>query len=143
LRRPAEAEEIVADYRYLGLSLRRHPLALLRDGLRRAGIVSVRQAGRCSNGMRLRTAGLVVARQRPGSAGGVVFVTLEDETGSLNVIVRDQLVRRQRRELLGARLLAVSGKVQRQGEVLHLLAHRIGDLSHLLGKLQVASRDFH
>ncbi len=143
LHRATEGEEIAADYRYLGLSLRRHPLALLRDGLQRLGIFSAQEVACCSNGVWVQAAGLVIVRQRPGSAGGVVFVSLEDETGNLNVIVRPQLLRRQRRELLGARLLAVSGKVQRQGKVLHLMAHRVGDLSHLLGKLQVASRDFH
>jgi len=82
-------------------------------------------------------------RQRPGTATGVVFITLEDETGVLNLIVWSSLVETQRREVLGARLLGVNGKVQRDGAVIHLLAEQLEDLSGLLGRLSTASRDFH
>jgi error-prone DNA polymerase len=85
----------------------------------------------------------VIGRQRPGSASGVVFVTLEDETGTANVIVWPALVERARRPLLSARLLAVTGEVQREGEVLHLIARRLTDRTPMLGELTVASRDFH
>jgi error-prone DNA polymerase len=95
------------------------------------------------HGSRARIAGLVTCRQRPDTASGVVFVTLEDETGSINVSVWRDLGERQRRELLGARLLAVYGRVEREGDVVHVLAGRLVDLSPLLGKLPTRSRDFH
>ena len=92
---------------------------------------------------RVRVAGLVITRQRPGTASGVIFVTLEDETGVLNVIVWRDLSERQRRELLGSRLMAVYGTVEREGEVVYVLAGRLVDLSSLLGDLEAKSRDFH
>jgi error-prone DNA polymerase len=90
-----------------------------------------------------RTAGIVTCRQRPGTANGVVFVTLEDETGYTNVVVWNGLVERQRRELLGSGLLGVEGKIQREGKVVHLVASRLFDHSRLLGGLVTESRDFH
>jgi error-prone DNA polymerase len=89
-----------------------------------------------------RCVGLVTCRQRPGTASGVVFLTLEDETGLANIIVHPKLVERQRAELLGASLLGVLGVLQREGAVVHLLAKRLVDHSALLGRLEVASRDF-
>ena len=91
----------------------------------------------------MRTAGIVVGRQRPDTASGVMFVTLEDETGATNVIVWRDLSDRQRRELLGARLMGVYGRVEREGIVVHLLAGHLVDLSPLLGSLPTHSRDFH
>jgi error-prone DNA polymerase len=91
----------------------------------------------------VRTAGLVTCRQRPDTASGVVFVTLEDESGCVNVIVWRDLLERQRRELLGARLLGVAGVLEREGLVVHLIARRLEDHSALLGRLAVPSRDFH
>jgi error-prone DNA polymerase len=91
----------------------------------------------------VRTAGIVIGRQRPDTKSGVVFVTLEDETGATNVIVWRDVGDRQRRELLGSRLMAVHGKVEREGEVVHVIAGRLVDLSPLLGSLQTKSRDFH
>lgn len=88
-------------------------------------------------------AGLVTCRQRPDTASGVVFVTLEDETGCANVVVWRRLVERQRAELLGARLLGVEGVIERDGDVVHLVARRLFDHSALLGPLAAASRDFH
>jgi error-prone DNA polymerase len=85
----------------------------------------------------------VTCRQRPDTASGVVFVTLEDETGCVNVVVWRDLIERQRRELLGARLLAVEGRIERDGEVVHLIAERLSDHSTLLGRLLAPSRDFH
>jgi error-prone DNA polymerase len=95
------------------------------------------------HGSAARVAGLVTCRQRPDTASGVVFVTLEDETGNINVVVWSRLVERQRRELLGARLLGVHGTIERDGEVVHLVARRLVDHSALLGPLETASRDFH
>ena len=143
LRTPSEGEDIVADYAHLGFTLGRHPLALLREHLNRRQCVTAAQIAQAQPGDRVRTAGLVISRQRPGTASGVVFVTLEDETGHINVIVWSSLVETQRRELLHARLLGVVGAVQRDGEVVHLIAQRLSDHSPLLGRLQAASRDFH
>jgi error-prone DNA polymerase len=140
---PTEGQDIVADYRALGLTLRRHPLALLREGLRARRLVSAADVARTPHGRIARTAGIVIGRQRPDTASGVVFVTLEDETGATNVIVWRDLGDRQRRELLGARLLAVCGRVEREGPVVHLIAGRLVDLSPLLGELPTRSRDFH
>lgn len=143
LAAPTEGEDIVADYRRLGLTLRRHPLALLRDRLRRRRLACADEIVTAPHGRLVRTAGIVVGRQRPDTASGVVFVTLEDETGAINVIVWRSLGERQRRELLQARLLAVYGRVEREGTVVHVLAGRLVDLTPLLGELPTRSRDFH
>jgi error-prone DNA polymerase len=143
LRPPTEGQDVVADYDAVGLTLRRHPLALLRrrlDGLR---IVSSAKVKELAHGDMVRTAGIVTGRQHPGSANGVIFVTLEDENGYINVIVWKSLVERQRRELLHSRLLGVVGEVQREGEVLHVVAKQLEDHSALLGPLVTQSRDFH
>jgi error-prone DNA polymerase len=133
----------VADYRSLGLTLRRHPLALLRARLSSELVVTSEELRKTPNGHRVRYAGIVITRQRPGSASGVTFVTLEDETGHTNIIVWKSLAENQRRVLLGSRLMEVRGKVQREGEVLHLIAEQLKDRSGLLGSLMTRSRDFH
>ena len=143
LRAPSEGQDIVADYASQGLTLGRHPLALLRTRLRRGGLLAAAEISEQAHGDKVRTAGLVITRQRPGSAHGVIFVTLEDETGHVNLIVWQAVAERQRRVLLGSSLLGVRGEVQRQGEVLHLIAEQLEDLSGLLGRLRVDSRDFH
>jgi error-prone DNA polymerase len=144
---PGEAEEIAADYASLGLSLGRHPLALLRPELDAAGLVSAETLRSIGHGRRARAAGLVTCRQRPDTASGVIFVTLEDETGCVNVVVWRDLAERQRRELLGARLLGVEGVIEREGDVIHLVARRLLDHDGLLlphfGRLAPKSRDFH
>ncbi|MDA8110609.1 MAG: error-prone DNA polymerase [Betaproteobacteria bacterium] len=140
---PSEGEDIVADYASLGLTLGRHPLALLRPRLRRLRLACAEELRTLPHGRAARTAGLVTCRQRPDTASGVIFVTLEDETGCVNVIVWRDLVERQRRELLGARLLGVQGVIEREGEVVHLVARRLTDHSALLGALAARSRDFH
>ena len=140
---PTEGQDIVADYRRLGLTLRRHPLALLRRQLRERRLATAAEVQRAPHGRLVRTAGIVIGRQRPDTASGVVFVTLEDETGATNVIVWRDLGDRQRRELLGSRLLGVYGKVEREGAVVHVLAGRLVDLTPLLGSLPTRSRDFH
>jgi error-prone DNA polymerase len=142
LRPPTEAQDIVADYASVGLTLRRHPLALLRGMLAARRLASAAEVRAQAHGEPVATAGLVICRQHPSSAAGTIFVTLEDETGNTNVIVWDSVARRQRRALLGARLMAVRGEVQREGEVLHVIARELVDLSPLLGSLTVASRDF-
>src|SRR5690606_9186838 len=113
LRIPTEGENIVSDYRHLGLTLGRHPLALLRGRLHAMGLLEASAVAQIPHGHRVRTAGLVITRQRPSSAAGVTFLTLEDETGYLNLIVWESLARRQREALLKASLLGVSGRVQK------------------------------
>ena len=141
---PTEGEDIVGDYEALGLTLRRHPLALLRARLTEAQDPHApRRSRNARHGQLIRAAGIVTCRQRPATASGVIFVTLEDETGYVNLIVWKDLAERQRKELLGARLLAVSGEVQREGRVVHVLARRLEDLSVLLGRLATSSHDFH
>ena len=140
---PTEGQDLVADYASLGLTLGRHPLALLRPHLQRQRLVSAAQLRNLPHGKITRAAGLVISRQHPGTASGVTFLTLEDETGSINVVVWRDLAERQRRELLGSRLLAVYGVLERQGEVAHLIAGRLRDMTPLLGNLTTQSRDFH
>lgn len=140
---PGVSEEVVADYASLGLTLRCHPVGMLRETLRRRGLRSAAALRELAHGQRAAAAGLVINRQRPATAKGVIFATLEDESGHINVIVPQHLAERNRRILLGARLLSVHGVVEREGEVVQLLARRLCDLSDLLGKLDARSRDFH
>lgn len=143
LTAPTEAEDLVADYASLGFTLGRHPLALLRPHLRRLKTLTADQLRALPHGARVRAAGIVTGRQRPDTASGVIFVTLEDETGNVNVVVWSSIVERQRRELLTSRLLTVQGVVERAGDVVHVVAKRLIDHSALLGRLETASRDFH
>ena len=140
---PTEGQDIVADYRRVGLTLRRHPVALLRRRLDERRMLSAAQVAAAPHGRFVRTAGIVIGRQRPDTASGVIFVTLEDETGVVNVIVWRDVQERQRREVLGSRLMAVHGKVEREGIVVHVLAGRLADLTPMLGELPTKSRDFH
>jgi error-prone DNA polymerase len=142
LRAPTEAEDIVADYAHVGLTLGRHPLTLLRRRLAAQRSLSAREIGALPHGRLARTTGIVVCRQHPSSANGVIFLTLEDETGNTNIIVWSSLVERYRRALVQASLLTVDGEVQREGEVLHIVAQRLEDCSFLLGELETTSRDF-
>jgi error-prone DNA polymerase len=145
-----EGEEIVFDYASLGLTLRRHPLALLRERLARRKFLNAAQLGELPNGRRVAACGIVTVRQQPQTANGTIFVTLEDETGPVNVIVWRHVRESQRDALLRARLLAVHGTWQRDveasGLVCHLIAERMEDLTPLLGRLGEQgnrSRDFH
>ena len=143
LRPPQEGEDIVADYRSVGLTLGRHPLSLLRERLARERVLSAAELRDLPAGIAVRTAGLVITRQRPGSAAGVTFVTLEDETGYVNLIVWKDVAERQRRALLGPRLQQEAATLQREGEVMDVIAYRLLDRSRLLGRLLTHSRDFH
>ena len=142
LRAPSEGDEIVGDYRSQGLTLGRHPLALLRPQLLKQRFMPAAVLNDYQNGQLARACGIVTVRQRPGTAKGVLFMTLEDETGNINLIVWPKLVEEQRREVLRAPLLGVYGIWQREGEVRHLVAKRLVDMSHLLGRLGTQSRDF-
>jgi error-prone DNA polymerase len=139
---PTEGQNVAADYRSLSLTLGRHPLALLRERLRERDLLTARELKALPHGTPVRTAGLVITRQRPSSASGVIFVTIEDETGHSNLIVWPAVAEAQRRHFLDARLLEVHGELQRQGEVMHVIAAHLGDLSRWLGTLTTRSRDF-
>lgn len=139
---PREGADIVADYQYTGLSLRRHPLALLRPRLHQAGAMNAQQFSQCRQGQSVHVAGIVTMRQRPGSAKGVAFVTLEDETGYVNVVVRPETLAEYRIAVLSARLLRVIGTMQRVGSVQHCVAHQVIDETLWLGNLKTRSRDF-
>jgi len=143
LKSPTEGRDIAADYRSMGLTLGRHPLALLRARLADDGLVSAAELHAAPHGAHAACAGIVINRQRPGSAKGVMFVTLEDESGQANIVVWQSVAETWRRPLLGSRLLEVAGRVQREGEVVHLVAERLRDRSAMLGALDVPSRDFH
>jgi len=132
----SESQEVVEDYRHLALTLRAHPLSFLRDGLAAEGLRPTAALADWPAGRRLATAGLVLVRQRPGSAKGVIFATLEDETGIANVVVWPQVFERHRRIVLGAALLGVAGRVQREGLVVHLVAEQLFDLSERLRELE-------
>ena len=142
-----EGEEVVFDYAATGLTLRSHPVALLREQLASMKLRTAAELRDLPDGRLVRACGIVVMRQQPQTAKGVVFVTLEDETGSVNVIVWKSLREKQRSELLHSRLMAVYGVWQRDvesgGEVRHLIAQRLVDLTPLLGGLATQSREFH
>lgn len=139
---PSEVEDTLADYRALGLTLGRHPLALLRQELAAFKVQPAAVLKTYPSGRLARASGLVTHRQRPETAKGTVFVTLEDETGQVNVIVWPRVVETQRRPLVGARLLTVYGQWQREGEVMHLVASKLVDHTPLLQGLATRSRDF-
>ncbi|MEM9208977.1 MAG: error-prone DNA polymerase, partial [Pseudomonadota bacterium] len=142
LQQPTEGQDIVADYRSLGLTLGRHPMALLREQFRKRQYVTAGQLPTLHNGAVLRIAGLVITKQRPGTASGVTFVTLEDETGQINLIVWKRIAEEQRGVLLNARLMGVVGELQIEGKVIHVIARQLLDHSERLGSLTVRSRDF-
>jgi error-prone DNA polymerase len=142
LRKPTEGQNIVADYQSTGLTLERHPVCLLRRYLDRYRYVSAHQLPDIGNGQKVSVAGLVITKQRPGTASGVTFVTLEDETGQINLVVWKQVAEQYRAALLNARLLGVAGELQIEGKVIHVIANRLLDHSNMLGDLTVKSRDF-
>jgi error-prone DNA polymerase len=142
LRKPTEGQDIVADYQSLGLTLGRHPVSLIRPALDRYRYVAAGQLGELDAGRPVAIAGLVITKQRPGTASGVTFVTLEDETGCSNLVVWKAIADEQRDVLLNARLMGVRGELQKEGKVIHVIAKKLVDHSELLGELAVRSRDF-
>ncbi len=136
------AEEVLADYRTAGLSLDAHPMQFLREGLARLGVVPAKRLGMWPHGKPVRVAGIVLVRQRPGTAKGITFVTLEDETGIANLIVRPDVWLKFRLAALGATVLLAHGRLQREGLVSHVLVTRLEDLSPRLADLGPQSRDF-
>ena len=143
LRLPTPAENTLADYQSTQLTLVDHPLKLLRGKLKSMRMRRVDEAMAASHGTRMRVAGLVKLRQRPGTASGVMFVTLEDESGWLNLIIWRDLADRERRVVLESQLLGVTGELQKAEGVTHLLAKRLDNLTHLLEGTVIRSRDFH
>jgi error-prone DNA polymerase len=137
-----EGEEVVHDFDTVGLTLRSHPLLLLRPALARRKLARACDLERLPGGRWVRYAGIVTIRQQPETAKGTVFISLEDETGNVQVIIWKSLKEKQRPQVLRARLLAVYGQWQREGDVKNLIAHKLADLTPLLGKLATASRDF-
>ncbi len=139
LRPMTAGREVVEDYGHVGLTLRSHPLTFLRADLARRRIVTCAEAMQARDGRWLEAAGLVLVRQRPGSAKGVMFVTMEDETGAANIVVWVKVFEKFRRTMLSASMLAVRGRVQREGQVVHLVANTVTDLSSELAS--VGNRD--
>jgi error-prone DNA polymerase len=139
---PTEGQNIAADYRSHGLTLGRHPLTLLREELNAARIVTSTDLRDLPHGRVVRVAGIVTARQRPQAAAGVMFITLEDETGYVNLIVWERVWSRARRIASNSRLLEVHGMLQREGLVTHVVAHKLVDRTYLLGSVVTQSRDF-
>jgi error-prone DNA polymerase len=142
LRKPTEGQDIVADYQSLGLTLGRHPMHLLRQRLDRYHYLPAERLPDLATGTTISLAGLVITKQRPGTASGVTFVTLEDETGYINLIVWKQVAEQYRAALLNARLMGIQGELQIEGEVVHVIARRLVDHTEMLGNLVVTSRDF-
>ncbi len=138
----SSGSEVVEDYVHLGLTLRAHPLSFLRDDLRGRKIVTCAEVMDAKDGKRLETAGIVLVRQKPGSAKGVMFITIEDETGVANLVIWPSLYEKQRRIILSSGMMAVHGRVQREGEVVHLVAHRLTDLSGELASLGEREESF-
>jgi error-prone DNA polymerase len=135
LKAMTAGREVVEDYRQVGLTLRQHPVTFLRADLVRRGILTCAAATTARDGKFVRLAGLVLVRQRPGSAKGVMFITLEDETGVANLIIWPTLYEKQRRVVLTASMMGVEGRVQREGEVIHIIGVRLHDLSGELAAL--------
>jgi len=142
LKKPTEGQNVVADYQSTGLTLERHPMCLLRRHLDRYHYVAAGRLPNMSNGKSINVAGLVITKQRPGTASGVTFVTLEDESGHVNLIVWKKVAEEFRSVLLNARLLGIAGELQIEGRVIHVIARQLFDHTELLGELSVTSRDF-
>ena len=140
---PSEGQNILADYHSIGLTLRRHPLALLRDRCLRRHIMSAAQLKEIAHDTPIRTAGLVLARQSPQTAKDTTFMTLEDETGQINLIVWSNVAQRYRQPFLSAYLLEVTGRLQHQSGVMHVVVESMIDRSSWVGDLQIKARDFH
>ena len=142
LRAPTEAQSIVADYRSTGLTLGRHPLALLRPRLDALKVKRSEELAKLPSGRHVRIAGLVTHRQRPQTAAGVMFISLEDETGISNLVLWKSVQENQRQDILSAQLMIVYGELQKEQGVIHVVAKKVRDYSHWLGQLSLSSRDF-
>ena len=135
--------EVMTDYDTITLSLKQHPIALVRKQLQAMKVVSAAEVPTIPSGHWTKVGGLVLIRQRPGTASGVVFETLEDETGIVNLIVWPKIYEKYRPAARHAGLLVAEGHVQKEGQVIHVIARRLYDFSHLLAGFRMESRDFH
>ena len=129
LRQMTDGHNVIEDYSHTGLTLRQHPIAFLRKDLSARNIITCAEAMSARDGRWVYTAGLVLVRQKPGSAKGVMFITIEDETGPANLVVWPTLFEKRRRIVLGSSMMAINGRIQREGEVVHLVAQQLFDLS--------------
>jgi error-prone DNA polymerase len=136
-------EEVKTDYNSTGLSLRAHPLSFHRDFLNELGVISAEQVATTENNTKVKVAGIVLIRQRPGTAKGITFVTIEDETGTINLIFHPNTWKRFRKIALHSQTWIVRGKLESHESVIHVIAERLEDLSGLLANLRLSSRDFH
>jgi error-prone DNA polymerase len=142
LRKPTEGQDIVADYQSLGLTLGRHPMQLLRHRLDRYRYLQAERIADLPTGTAVSVAGLVITKQRPGTASGVIFVTLEDETGHINLVLWSTVAEQYRAALLNSKLMGIQGELQIEGDVIHVIARQLIDHTDMLGNLVVTSRDF-
>jgi error-prone DNA polymerase len=136
-------QEVMTDYTTVGLSLKDHPVGLVREELRKRKVLPACRIRDIQPGRWVRVAGLVLIRQRPGTASGVVFETLEDETGIVNLIIRPHIYERYRQAARFSTLVEAHGIVERQGDVIHVMVKTMEDLTHLVEGLRTHSRDFH
>jgi len=136
-------EEVLADYRANGLTLRAHPLSFFRQQLQANKVLRAEELSTERVGRQVRVAGLVLVRQRPGTASGITFVTLEDETGVANLVIRPDVWERYRKAARGAKAMIAHGRLERQGVVIHVLVNRLEDLAELSPRMDSQSRDFH
>lgn len=136
-------QEVMIDYSTVGLSLKKHPVALVREELSKRKVLTSAELMKTQHNHWVRVAGLVLIRQRPGTASGIVFETLEDETGIINLIVKPDVYDFHRAAARHALLLQADGYVQRSGQIVHVMAKRLHDLSHLIPDYEQRSRDFH
>jgi error-prone DNA polymerase len=142
IRPASETDDLRADYAATGLTLGRHPVALIRNILRQRRVRTAQQLLQLKHGTHTRACGLITMRQRPMTANGTIFLTLEDETGHVNVVIWQRLWERQRSIILNASLIAVDGVMESDGEVYHLIARQVHDFGGLMKGLQTRSRDF-
>jgi error-prone DNA polymerase len=138
----ADSQSVAEDYAALGLSLKRHPMAFLRPDLARKGVVTAEELRTLPNNRRVTIAGLVLFRQRPETASGTIFVTLEDETGSANLIVWSSIAEKFRKAVFGGKLLACTGTLQREGQVIHVIAQSLQDWSSEIYRLHEGAETF-
>jgi error-prone DNA polymerase len=142
----SEPRKVIQDYAALGLSLKAHPVSFIRPMLEQRGAVraaELRDKKKWPHGSRAAVGGMVLVRQRPGTASGIVFMTLEDETGTANLIVRPHVYQRDRRAARHGVVVLARGAVERQGDVVHILVHALEDADRAVAELAVRARNFH
>ncbi len=137
------SREVVEDYRSIGLTLRRHPVGFLRHTLARTGTVRASELSDMRDGARVSVAGIVLVRQKPGSAKGIMFITIEDETGHANLVIWPTVFAAQRRLILSSGMISCHGRLQREGSVIHVVAERLDDLSDMLRSVAASDVPFH